>query len=52
MKTWEKDLGIIVAVLSFVTLICAVIYRPLIWVSFGLMIILVLFMFIEQYEEY
>lgn len=52
MKPWEKYVGAAAAMLSFVMLLCAIIYRPLVWVAFGLMALLVLFMFIEQYEEY
>ena len=52
MRNWEKELGVILAVLSFITLLCAVIYRPLIWIAFGIIILMIAYSFIEQYEEY
>ena len=52
MRNWEKYVGVVMAMLAFVMLLCAIIFRPLIWVAFGLMILILIFLFIEQYEEY
>lgn len=52
MRNWEKELGVILAVLSFITLLCAVIYRPLIWIAFGVIVLMIGYSFIEQYEKY
>ena len=52
MRNWEKYVGVVMAMLAFVMLLCAVIFRPLIWVAFGLMILILIFLFVEQYEEY
>ena len=52
MRNWEKYIGVVMAMLAFVMLLCAVIFRPLIWVALGLMILILIFLFIEQYEEY
>ena len=52
MRNWEKELGAILAGLSFITLLCAVIYRPLIWIAFGIIVLMIGYSFIEQYEEY
>ena len=52
MRNWEKYIGVVMVMLAFVMLLCAVIFRPLIWVAFGLMILILIFLFIEQYEEY